>query len=201
LGQGDSGVTITSTPRIILVAPSFSPEITTTVLWLNNQGLNIQCVKAQLYNLGDGMYLDIDQVIPLPSASDYQVKLRDKTIKAEQEVKKRRQENTIKILIDNDVLKEGARLHMISLPRAGMTVGSEAARRATFVSTNQIRWDEDNEIYSSLSSLCLKVCTTFGGDPGSRAFPGPDHWAIEGESASLSQRARELLSSGIEMSD
>jgi Domain of unknown function (DUF4268) len=76
---------ISTTPRIVLVAPSFSKEITTAVLWLNDQGLKIRCVAAKLYNLDNQHYLNIEQVIPLPSASDYQIRIREKQ-KAEQQV-------------------------------------------------------------------------------------------------------------------
>ncbi len=79
---------ITATPRVVLVAPSFSREITTTVLWLNDRGLDIRCVAANLYNLGAQHYLDIEQVIPLPSASEYQVKIREKE-KVEREAAQR----------------------------------------------------------------------------------------------------------------
>jgi len=75
---------ISRTPRIVLVAPSFSKEITTAVLWLNDQGLKIRCVAAKLYNLDGQHYLDIEPVIPLPSASDYQIRIREKQ-KAEQQ--------------------------------------------------------------------------------------------------------------------
>lgn len=40
---------ISTKPRVVLVAPTFSKEITTAVMWLNNQGLDIRCVKANLY--------------------------------------------------------------------------------------------------------------------------------------------------------
>lgn len=69
---------ISNHPRIALVAPGFSREITTTVLWLNEQGLDIRCLEANLYSLNGRHYLDIEQVIPLPSASDYIVRLREK---------------------------------------------------------------------------------------------------------------------------
>jgi hypothetical protein len=70
---------ISNKPRVVLVSPSFSKEITTAVLWLNDQGLDIRCIEANLYNLGQShTYLNIEQVIPLPSASDYIVKIRDK---------------------------------------------------------------------------------------------------------------------------
>jgi hypothetical protein len=64
--------------RVVLVSGDFSQEITTTVLWLNDQGLDIRCVKLSAYQHGGEVLLDIQQVIPLPEASDYMVRLREK---------------------------------------------------------------------------------------------------------------------------
>jgi hypothetical protein len=66
--------------RMVLVAGDFSQEITTTVLWLNGQGLDIRCVKISSYKHGGEILLDIEQVIPLPEAADYMVRLRQKEV-------------------------------------------------------------------------------------------------------------------------
>ncbi|CAB3709794.1 hypothetical protein [Achromobacter aegrifaciens] len=66
--------------RIALVSADFSKEITSTVLWLNAQGLDITCVKARPYPFKDHVLLDVQQVIPLPEAAEYQVAIREKTM-------------------------------------------------------------------------------------------------------------------------
>lgn len=81
IGQSeDAGdIEIATDVRIILVSANFGREITTTVLWLNKfDGMDIRCVKLSPYQLDGKIYLDIQQVIPLPEAQDYQVKLRRK---------------------------------------------------------------------------------------------------------------------------
>jgi hypothetical protein len=63
--------------RIVLVAAGFDREITTTVLWLNDvYGLDIRCVRLTPYRVDDRLLLDVQQVIPLPEASDLTVRLR-----------------------------------------------------------------------------------------------------------------------------
>jgi hypothetical protein len=63
--------------RIILVSANFSQEITTTVLWLRDlYGLDITCVRVTPYQTQDQLLVDIQQVIPLPEATDYMVGLR-----------------------------------------------------------------------------------------------------------------------------
>jgi len=64
--------------RVVLVSQDFDSEITTAVLWLNEQGLDIRCVKLHPYQFGEQIVFDIQQVIPLPEATDYMVKKRQK---------------------------------------------------------------------------------------------------------------------------
>ncbi len=67
--------------RIILISAEFSKEITSTVLWLNDYGLDIRCVRLKPYNDNGRMLLNIEQVIPLPEAGAYQINVREKKIK------------------------------------------------------------------------------------------------------------------------
>jgi hypothetical protein len=70
---------ISSDVRIMLVAADFGREITTTVLWLNRfEGMDIRCVRLVPYEVDGKVLLDVQQVIPLPEAADYQVRLRRK---------------------------------------------------------------------------------------------------------------------------
>lgn len=64
--------------RIVLVSADFSKELTTSVIWLNERDLDITCVRMKPYKYQDSILLDIQQVIPLPEAKDYQVKAQKK---------------------------------------------------------------------------------------------------------------------------
>ena len=81
LGHGDEveEVEIADDVRIILAAAGFNREITTTVMWLNQfEGMDIRCVQLIPYSIDNEIYLDIQQLIPLPEAGDYQVRVRRK---------------------------------------------------------------------------------------------------------------------------
>jgi hypothetical protein len=69
-------IEFTGEVRIILVAANFSPEITTSVLWLNRQGLDVTCVRLIPYKLGPDVLVDVTQIIPLPEAEIYEVRIR-----------------------------------------------------------------------------------------------------------------------------
>lgn len=89
LANTESGEMDTERPRIILVSGGFSTELTTSVLWLNDSyGLDIKCIRLQLYRNGPELLVETNQVIPLPEARDYQVRFRER----ENEVQKHRSE-------------------------------------------------------------------------------------------------------------
>lgn len=66
--------------RIVLAAADFSKELTTAVMWLNQRDLDIRCVRMKPYKLEQRILLDIEQIIPLPEAQDYQVKLKQQLV-------------------------------------------------------------------------------------------------------------------------
>ncbi len=64
--------------RIVLVSAEFSRELTTTVIWLNESGLDIECVRIKPYNDNGRILADVQQITPLPEAEDYRVRLKEK---------------------------------------------------------------------------------------------------------------------------
>jgi len=62
--------------RIILASADFSRELTSSVIWLNTDcDLDIRCVRIKPYGTKDNVLIDVQQIIPLPEAQDYQVRL------------------------------------------------------------------------------------------------------------------------------
>ncbi len=66
--------------RIMLVSEDFGKELTTAVLWLRDRDIDIRCVRLRPYLDGDKRFIDVQQLIPLPEAHDYQVQLREKKL-------------------------------------------------------------------------------------------------------------------------
>jgi hypothetical protein len=64
--------------RIVLVSAEFSKEITTSVIWLNDHGVDIRCVRLRPYALDSRVLLDVQQIIPLPEADDFTIQLKKK---------------------------------------------------------------------------------------------------------------------------
>ena len=68
----------TQSQRVMLVAGNFRKEVTSTVLWLMNYGLRIQCFKATVYVQWDNHLLMVDQIIPIQDAEEYTIKMAEK---------------------------------------------------------------------------------------------------------------------------
>lgn len=64
--------------RIILVSEDFGKELTSAVLWLRDRDIDIRCIRLRPYQDGSTRLVDVQQVIPLPEAQDFQVQLREK---------------------------------------------------------------------------------------------------------------------------
>ena len=64
--------------RILLVSENFGKELTTAVLWLRDRDIDIRCIRLRPYEDGSKRLIDVQQIIPLPEAHEYQVQLREK---------------------------------------------------------------------------------------------------------------------------
>jgi hypothetical protein len=78
LGWSEPSEDFGKSVRIILVSPDFSKELTTAVLWLNDSGLDIRCVRMRPYSLQQRTLVEVDQIIPLREAQEYTVRLKEK---------------------------------------------------------------------------------------------------------------------------
>ncbi|MDN3519624.1 DUF4268 domain-containing protein [Aquisalimonas lutea] len=59
--------------RLIFVAANYRKEVTNTVLWLIQFGIQCQCFKATPYQSGDELFLNIEQIIPPPESEDFMI--------------------------------------------------------------------------------------------------------------------------------
>ncbi|MBD2843475.1 DUF4268 domain-containing protein [Erythrobacter rubeus] len=67
-----------SDQRIILISANFRREVTATVLWLLQRQLDVKCIRATPYKLGDEVLLNFEQIIPVPEAEDFMVHSSEK---------------------------------------------------------------------------------------------------------------------------
>ena len=195
--ESEDDVQIGPSPRIVLVAPAFSKELTTCVLWLNDHSIDVKCVQVTPHRMADDILLDITQVIPLPQASDYQVGIRRKVEAAIVAQQRGRRERTAQILVRAGKIKPGDVITL--LPSA---IGKDSldtsnpiyrARFADDISRQKnVIWEKDQALYA-LSTLCEHMRDILGVPFAKGGLNGYACWALEGSSEllwHLAERAR-----------
>ncbi|WP_431130119.1 DUF4268 domain-containing protein [Flagellimonas flava] len=80
------------TQRLMLVSGSFRKEVTSTVIWLLNYGIRLQCFQVTPYSLGEQLFLNVEQIIPMKEAEEFSISMAEKTqedIASQEEIKNR----------------------------------------------------------------------------------------------------------------
>lgn len=69
-----------STQRIMLIAANFRKEVTSTILWLLNFKMRVQCFRVTPWSSGSDIFLKVDQIIPTADAEEYMIGLASKSL-------------------------------------------------------------------------------------------------------------------------
>lgn len=64
--------------RIMMVAGSFRKEVTSTVLWLMNFNIRIQCFKLTPFSLEDQLFLNVEQILPVRDTEEFIISVATK---------------------------------------------------------------------------------------------------------------------------
>lgn len=64
--------------RLILVAANFRREVTSTVLWLMNFKIRLQCFKVTPFAFGEQLFLNVEQILPTKDTEDFAISIATK---------------------------------------------------------------------------------------------------------------------------
>src|SRR5215216_6887939 len=62
-------------PRIVLLASSFPPVVTATVVWLTEMSLDISLMRFQAYRAEEKIIVTVSQLYPAPNVEDFRLAL------------------------------------------------------------------------------------------------------------------------------
>jgi hypothetical protein len=65
--------------RVVLIAANFRKEVTSTVLWLLNHKVRMQCFRVTPFSMGDQLLMNVEQIIPVRDAEEYVIRMAHKT--------------------------------------------------------------------------------------------------------------------------
>jgi hypothetical protein len=94
-----------SNVKIVLASADFSKELTTSVMWLLSKGIEITCIKLSPYIFNGEVLLDINQIIPLPEAESYLIKIKEKNTERQIAIESTRDKT--KYLFNDKLLGKG----------------------------------------------------------------------------------------------
>ncbi len=180
--------------RIILCSEDFSQEVTTTVLWLNENGLDISCVKIKPHLIDNNIAIVPNKIIPLQEAEQYLIGIRNKVEEKKSSSKKYRPRTT-KIILDNQLVAPGTELRMkASLPTWVNYIEGDTRFILTITGksgqSNFVKWAHDGNEYSisNITWRLFKDLHPEKKDPG--GVNGNLHW-VNKEGRSLYDIAEE----------
>jgi len=64
--------------RMIFVANNYRKEVTSTVLWLLKHDIQVKCFRATPYAMGEDVFLQVEQIIPLPETAEFMIDAKEK---------------------------------------------------------------------------------------------------------------------------
>jgi len=78
--------------RLIMIAANFRKGVTSSVLWLMNFKMRIQCFKVTPYALNEQLFLNVEQILPTKDTEDFAISIASKAqeeIEAQETMKNR----------------------------------------------------------------------------------------------------------------
>ncbi|HLL02073.1 MAG TPA: hypothetical protein VK539_15890 [Myxococcaceae bacterium] len=184
---------ISTVPRILLVAQDFSLEITTTVIWLVERGIDIRCIQVLPYKVDERLFLDIRQILPLKEASEYQVRIRKKDENVRRTSSGEQRERTLQVLERHGVISAGTEIEIVpeALPKDGVQRDPKTFRATIgdLRSRSSVVWQLDGKPYSA-----SKLTHLLRDEHGMTWLLNNifTHWRVAGESKSMWDHAESL---------
>lgn len=162
--------------RIIFVANNYRKEVTSTVLWLINHDVKIQCLKATPYSMGTELFLQVEQIIPVPEVREFMIDAREK--EKEEKAKSKTVVETDKLLLDFwKMFKSDTEAHNVKYfsnitPRAQFYMGFSKGKGQFFCvfgrHTQRVELyfsnDEDKKLFNGMLKYKEELESIFGAE-------------------------------------
>lgn len=195
----DEFTELSNRPHIILCSENFSTELTTNVLWLNQCGLDISCVRIRPHRVDEKIVVVPTVIIPVPEAKQYQTEIQKKE-EAKQDINScAKRPTTIKVLWDAGKIKAGDRLVVagylpdyVKAKFDGENPYFQAEITGKQGKVNAVRWLHDGNEYS-ISNLTHIILTELHPKKLSpTATAGGSYWKLVGTNQTLYDWADEV---------
>ena len=166
--------------RLILVAANFRKEVTSSVLWLLNFKIRLQCFKVTPFAYEDQLFLNVEQILPTKETEDFAISISTKaqeeievqeTLKNRHHVRIKFWENFINysntknnLFTNNSPTKEswiGKGIGMSGVNLSCAVSGNYCRSEITFNRGNK---EENKELFDFIHSKKEQIEKDFGGE-------------------------------------
>jgi len=176
-------------PRIVMVAGSFPPVVTSTVVWLTEMGLDITLQRVQAYRVfDDRTVVTVSQLFPVPDVEEFTISPQRAEVRAvEQRRQQGREKSTVVRLVSLRTIPDGTVLQL--RPTTEVTAEVRAAieewvaqdpPRGRAVWHNDRRrpmeWEADGQRYRPTEIVRRMLAEAAGVE---RSVRGPSWWVME----------------------
>jgi len=166
--------------RLILVAANFRKEVTSTVLWLMNFKIRLQCFKVTPYEFGEQLFLNVEQILPTKDTEDFTISIATKAqeeIDVQESLKNR---HVVRLRFWEQFINSSNQVNNLFSNNSaskenwiGKGIGMSGVNINLVISNNYCRSElilnrgskeENKEIFDILFSLKEKIESDFGGE-------------------------------------
>ncbi|MCB8999643.1 MAG: DUF4268 domain-containing protein [Bacteroidales bacterium] len=162
--------------RMVFISNNFRKEVTSTVLWLINHDIQIQCFRAIPYSMGEDLFLQMEQIIPLPETKEFMIDIKEKE-KEEKEKSKSVEEGEARLIKFWGQLKQNLQEHNIDyLDKVGAKpayyIGfskgngffSYSIGRTSFRVELYFSYDQDKKLIDTMAQHREQIEKSFGSE-------------------------------------
>jgi len=162
--------------RMIFISNNFRKEVTSTVLWLLEHDIQVQCFRAIPYSMGEELFLQVEQIIPLPETKEFMIDAKEKE-KEEKEKSKVVEETESHLVKFWGLLKQDLLQHRLDFlervsPRPSFSLGSWKGRgkfafcigRTSFRVELYFSKDPDKELFDAMIKYREELENKFDGE-------------------------------------
>ncbi|PIB31216.1 hypothetical protein BFP78_12385 [Gaetbulibacter sp. 5U11] len=166
--------------RLILVAANFRKEVTSSVLWLMNFKIRLQCFKVTPFAFNDQLFLNVEQILPTKETEDFAISISTKAqeeIEVQETLKNRHQfrikfwENFINysnsknnLFSNNSPSKESWIGKGIGMSGVNLNLAVSGNYCRSEIIFNRGSKEENKELFDFIYKMKDKIETNFGNE-------------------------------------
>lgn len=188
--EGEWSPELLQRPRQVIIAADFPKQVTHSVVWLSEMGLDIDLIQVGLWRVEGHLVAGFTKVYPTPEVEEFTLTpARVEGEAAAKELQERsRSRNAVHVLVGAGLLPDGTRLRMT--PRHGVTeairsdihswVADDISRATATWANNTAKplvWDTDGASYSP-TGLANHIFTSMTGRTAD-GIQGTTWWDVD----------------------